>query len=150
MAPVPNSSLSPDELKARKEAKKKAKAEAKVIKARRQAEFRKAMSTQTKPPPPSLYIFDNVRVNAERLVQVVSTALFASAFSSSSEDREARERGGELMKLMTANKFKLEDMEDPIALWGYTRHKFSKRALLTFDSLRLLEKTGALPTFFPS
>ena len=45
----------------------------------------------------------------------------------------------QLMKKMTANSF--DDASfDPVSLWGYTRHKFSKRALLTFDSLRLLEK----------
>jgi hypothetical protein len=127
MVPVPNSALTSQELKARKDAKNKAKAEAKAAKKRRNNEFREAMKTQTKPPPPSLYLYDDARVRAERLVQVISTSLFASTFSSPSEDRQARERGAELMKLMTANSFTQENMNDKVALWGYTRHKFSKR-----------------------
>ena len=140
MVPVPNSVLTPQELKARKDAKNKAKAEAKAAKKRRNNEFREAMKTQTKPPPPSLYLYDDARVRAERLVQIISTSLFSSTFSSPSEDRQARERGAELMKLMTANSFTQENMNDKVALWGYTRHKFSKRGEF------VLHRMGSLST----
>ena len=177
---TPNSDLTPQQLKERKALKKRVKEQAKAVKKARNKEFRKAMTERSKPPPPSLYISDKVRSAAERTVQLVSTSLFSDSFSSSSEDRKAREQGGGLLKLMTANKFDDDDMEvrvkqqypsnrtpfnlpfpssppspphspqNPLALWGYTRHKFSKRALLTFDSLRLLEKYSLLPTFLPT
>jgi len=128
-----NASLTADELKAKKLAKKEAKTKHKLLKLQNRA---------PRGLPPH-HLHDALKKKAEVLTQSIAQSIFHSAPPSTS----TLSAGNNLLSAMT-KKALIPSLLTPESVFGYSRAKLSTRMMLTYNSLRMLASPSP-PTTAP-